>query len=77
MAQKTDDGPTDIQLASIEELVEELMRRETFRGVVIWQRENFKGDYSGLANFRWRSQRCDVDIVCESLLPGMRKAMGR
>jgi hypothetical protein len=56
----------DLDTATIQELVEELMRRTTFRGMVIWEPEYHAGpiDPDAPANLRWRSQRvCPVRLA--------------
>ncbi len=58
----------DIDLATNEELIEELMRRATFRGVVVWQRESFKDDYDN-DQFRWRSVHCSPHLLLTNILP--------
>lgn len=46
-----------LELATTEELVNELIRRETFRGVIAWQQGSFKGPL--LTDWQWRYKSCD------------------
>jgi hypothetical protein len=62
---------SDLELASNDELIHELLKRSTFRGVVIMQRENFRGPDSH--EWRWAARNCDVMMVLRDMidkLPG-------
>lgn len=45
-----DDLPGELELASVDQLIEELTERTTFRGVVLFQ----AGDYTGSHQDWWR-----------------------
>jgi hypothetical protein len=52
--------PSSLELATSDELMAELLGRSTFRGVVVWQPEAWKGgDGETPTNFRWESRNCD------------------
>lgn len=57
---------TELQLATVEELIEELMGRTTFRGIVMWQKE-----YKGVNDpaWSWRSERCNPQAVALEMAP--------
>lgn len=67
---------TDLELASNDELIEELLRRPTFRGVILWQSEQFRG--RGEDEWKWRSMNCDareiVGLLGPQLPEGERKS---
>lgn len=50
-----------LELATNEELVAELMRRTTFRGIVLWMRENYRGVPD--KQWRWRSTTTREDAA--------------
>jgi hypothetical protein len=44
--------PTDLSLVPVKELIDELMRRTTFLGVVVHSVDDYKGRWQGEKNFR-------------------------
>lgn len=57
----------DLELATVDELVAELLRRSTFRGLILRQRESFKG--LPLFEWRWDCRNCDPVEVMAVILP--------
>jgi hypothetical protein len=51
---KTSMQPSALELSTIQELVEELMRRKTFRGVIVHSEEEQKGPWRGERMFKVR-----------------------
>ena len=63
-------SPT-IELFTNEQLIDELLRRSTFRGVIVYQKENFKGPC--LDDWRYEARNCDPIEVIEGVLPQIRE----
>lgn len=54
-----------LAFASNEQLIRELLSRSTFRGMVTYQLENFKG--SPKSHWRWECAHCDLAEVVRDL----------
>jgi hypothetical protein len=63
---------TPLELATVDELVAELKRRPTFRGVILRQRESFKG--RPLDEWRWDANNCDGNQVLSALAGRLRES---
>jgi hypothetical protein len=60
--------PTALELSTIHELVEELMRRKTFLGVVVHSKEEQKGPWRGERMFKVRfNENLDAGETCRLL----------
>lgn len=55
----------ELELATIEELVGEIVKRGTFRGVILWQKESFKGTCDN--EWSWRSKNCEIKEILASI----------
>jgi len=62
-------APASLELATNEELVAELLRRETFAGVIIRQVESFKGPIR--TQWRWDAKHCDQLAIIDAIRPQM------
>lgn len=60
----------DLEAAPVAELIAELLRRTTFRGVVAWQAESFKGTLD--TGWQWRSSNCDAALSFQELAEKVR-----
>lgn len=60
----------DIELATNEQLLEELTTRITFRGIVVWQKY-YKGHHNDAWSYRWSN--CDPVDLLEETLPQIRE----
>lgn len=54
-----------LELATVADLVAELLRRDTFRGLVVWQQESFKGICRD--QWQYRASNCDPAEVVTQL----------
>ena len=61
----------DLELATNAELVAELMRRTTFRGLVAWQETSFTGKCR--SEWQWRVNNCDGIEISEGLAKELQK----
>ena len=60
--------PTVLELSTIPELVEELMRRKTFLGVIVHSEEEQKGPWRGERMFKVRfNENLDAGETCRLL----------
>ncbi len=60
--------PTALELSTISELVEELVRRKTFLGVIVHSEEEQKGPWRGERMFKVRfNENLDAGETCRLL----------
>lgn len=61
-----------LEMATTDELVAELLRRETFRGLILRQQESFKGPC--LPEWRWDVKNCNAVEVMRQMLAQLDEA---
>jgi hypothetical protein len=61
--------PSALESATNEELIAELLRRTTFRGVIAWQEESFKGEPK--TDWRWRAMNCDPVATMQEMVTNL------
>lgn len=65
---------TNLELLTNEQLIEELLRRSTFRGLIVWQRESYKDTHAereGDTDFIWRANYCNPARLMRQVLPAL------
>jgi hypothetical protein len=65
-------APTSLELATTEELIAELLRRDTFRGTILCQQGSYRGtpeEISGETHWNWHARNCDPLEVIQKMLP--------
>lgn len=64
------EGPSiELRFATVEQLINELMSRQTFRGLIAFQRDSFKGQPK--SEWGWRANNCDGRIIAKELSENM------
>lgn len=58
---------SDLESATNDELIAELLRRSTFRGVLLYQLANFKGTPEDA--WRWEARNCSPTEIIRLVLP--------
>lgn len=64
---------THIESMTDAELIAELLQRATFRGLIVWQKSNYKNNEPDDTDWRWESRHCDPVKVIEEIGPQIRE----
>jgi hypothetical protein len=55
----------ELELATTDELIKELLNRSTFRGLIVYQQHNFKGPCE--TTWRWEARHCEPLEIIDQL----------